>query len=35
MSFTTRTIAPEDTRPLRHLVLWPHLPDVASCIDRH
>lgn len=32
MRFTTRTIVPEDTRPLRHLVLWPHLPDVESCV---
>lgn len=28
----TQRIAAEQTRPLRHLVLWPHLPDVASCV---
>lgn len=32
MTFSVRRITAEETRPLRHLVLWPHLHDVASCV---
>tara|TARA_B110000285_G_C15080662_1_gene593304 strand:- start:746 stop:1213 length:468 start_codon:yes stop_codon:yes gene_type:complete len=30
--FVIRNIAAEETRPVRHQVLWPHLPDVESCV---
>jgi len=30
--FTVRTISPEETRPLRHLVLWPHIPFEKDCV---
>ena len=30
--YTVRSIEPELTRELRHMVLWPHKPDVASCV---
>lgn len=29
---TTRLISAEETRPLRYQVLWPHKPDVESCV---
>lgn len=32
MNLTTRLITPEETRPLRYLVLWPHKPNVQSCV---
>ena len=28
---TVRRIPSAETRPVRHRVLWPHRPDVASC----
>lgn len=32
MTFETRLITAEDTRALRHLVLWPHMPNPESCV---
>ena len=29
--FSIRQIQAHETQPLRHRVLWPHKPDVASC----
>ncbi len=29
---TVRTISPEETRALRHKVLWPHIPLMNDCI---
>jgi predicted GNAT family N-acyltransferase len=29
--FSVRQISAMETQPLRHRVLWPHKPDVASC----
>lgn len=30
--FHIRNISAEETQPVRHLVLWPHLPNVESCV---
>ena len=32
MTFETKRIAPEQTQALRHLVLWPHMPNPESCV---
>ncbi len=30
--FVIRNITASETRPVRHEVLWPHLPSAASCV---
>jgi predicted GNAT family N-acyltransferase len=30
--FQIRSITAEETQPVRYQVLWPHLPDVKSCV---
>jgi predicted GNAT family N-acyltransferase len=30
--FQVHRVTAEETRALRHLVLWPHKPDVESCV---
>lgn len=32
MTFVVRQIAAIETQPVRHAVLWPHKPTVASCV---
>ncbi len=32
MTFRIRQVAPEETRELRHLVLWPHKQRIEDCV---
>lgn len=32
MDFQVRAISAEETRSIRHVVLWPHKPNVESCV---